>query len=55
MRTTAKSYPNRLMVGSETIIGELPYNWAQVQKHTALIGDLHGRPLIIWAKRASVR
>ena len=27
------------MVGSETIIGELPYNWAQVQKHTALIGD----------------
>ena len=34
-----KNYPNRLMVGSETIIGELPYNWAQVQKHTALIGD----------------
>ncbi len=32
-----KNYPNRLMVGSETIIGELPYNWAQVQKHTALI------------------
>ena len=34
-----KNYPDRLMVGSETIIGELPYNWAQVQKHTALIGD----------------
>lgn len=34
-----KNYPDRLMVGSETIIGELPYNWAQVQKHPALIGD----------------
>lgn len=27
------------MVGSETIIGELPYNWEQVKKHPAVIGD----------------
>nr|WP_294714181.1 glycoside hydrolase family 2 TIM barrel-domain containing protein [uncultured Gemmiger sp.] len=33
------TYPNRIMVGSETIIGELPYNWEQVKKHPAVIGD----------------
>lgn len=34
-----KKYPERIMVGSETIIGELPYNWEKVKKHPAVIGD----------------
>lgn len=33
------AYPERIMVGAETIIGELPYNWARVKRHKAIIGD----------------
>lgn len=32
-------YPNRIMVGSETLVSELPYNWERVRKYKALIGD----------------
>ncbi|MED3794922.1 glycoside hydrolase family 2 TIM barrel-domain containing protein [Niallia alba] len=32
-------YPNRIMVGSETLVSELPYNWERVKKYKALIGD----------------
>lgn len=35
----AMKYPDRIMVGSETMIGELPYNWERVKKYKALIGD----------------
>lgn len=35
----AKKYPDRLMVGSETMSGDLPYNWSRVLKHKQLIGD----------------
>lgn len=37
--TDTRDYPDRMMVGSETIIGELPYNWKRVKKHKAIIGD----------------
>lgn len=33
------AYPERMMVGAETIIGELPYNWSRVKKYKAVIGD----------------
>ena len=39
---TAK-YPERIMVGSETMASDLPYNWARVQKYPQLIGDF------VWA------
>ena len=32
-------YPGRIMVGSETLISALPYNWERVKKHKAVIGD----------------
>lgn len=32
-------YPERMIVGAETIIKELPYNWERVKKHKAIIGD----------------
>ena len=35
----AKKYPDRMMVGSETMAGDLPYNWARVKKYPQLIGD----------------
>ncbi len=35
---TAK-YPDRVMVGAETIIRELPYNWERVKKYPSVIGD----------------
>ncbi len=35
----AAKYPDRLMVGSETMSGDLPYNWSRVLKHKQLIGD----------------
>lgn len=35
----AEKYPDRVMVGTETIISELPYNWDKVKKYKALIGD----------------
>lgn len=34
-----KKYPDRVMLGTETIISELPYNWRCVKKHKAVIGD----------------
>ena len=34
-----KNYPDRMMVGSETMVKDLPYNWERVKKYPALIGD----------------
>lgn len=39
----AEKYPERLMVGTETLSGDLPYNWERVKKHPQLIGDF------VWA------
>ena len=38
-----KKYPNRLMMGSETMVGDLPYNWERVKKYPQLLGDF------VWA------
>ncbi|BDZ64680.1 glycoside hydrolase family 2 TIM barrel-domain containing protein [Agromyces mangrovi Wang et al. 2018] len=35
----AKRYPERVVVGSETMAARLPFNWARVQRHTQVIGD----------------
>ncbi len=35
----AAAFLERIMVGSETMIHDLPYNWARVKKHKAIIGD----------------
>lgn len=35
----AKKYPNRMMVGTETMVADLPYNWERVKKYPQLIGD----------------
>ncbi len=35
----AKQHPDRLIVGSETMVADLPYNWERVQKYPQLIGD----------------
>ena len=35
----ALSHPERLMVGSETMAGDLPYNWERVLKCPQLLGD----------------
>ncbi len=35
----AKKYPDRLMVGAETMASDLPYNWERVKKYPQLIGD----------------
>ena len=32
-------YPNRMMVGAETMAADLPYNWERVKKYPQLIGD----------------
>ena len=32
-------YPDRLMVGSETMVADLPYNWERVKKYPQLLGD----------------
>lgn len=34
-----KKYPDRMMVGSETMAADLPYNWERVQKYPQVIGD----------------
>ena len=34
-----KKYPDRLMVGAETMVADLPYNWERVQKYPQLLGD----------------
>ena len=36
-------YPDRMMVGSETMVTDLPYNWPRVVKHPAIVGDF------VWA------
>ena len=38
-----KKYASRLMLGTETMSGDLPYNWERVQKYPQLIGDF------VWA------
>lgn len=35
----AAKYPDRMMVGSETMVADLPYNWERVKKHPQLVGD----------------
>ncbi|MCM1264089.1 MAG: DUF4982 domain-containing protein [Eubacterium sp.] len=35
----AKNYPDRLMVGSETMAADLPYNWERVKKYPQVLGD----------------
>lgn len=35
----AKNYPNRMMVGAETMAADLPYNWERVKKYPQLVGD----------------
>ena len=32
-------YPDRMMVGSETMVADLPYNWERVKKYPQLVGD----------------
>lgn len=32
-------YPDRLMVASETLASDLPYNWSYVKKYPAVLGD----------------
>ena len=34
-----KKYPDRMMMGTETMAGDLPYNWARVKKYPQVIGD----------------
>ncbi len=34
-----KKYPDRMMVGSETMVSDLPYNWERVKKYKAIVGD----------------
>lgn len=34
-----KKYPDRLMVGSETMAADLPYNWERVKKYPQVLGD----------------
>ena len=38
-----KKYPDRLMVASETMVTDLPYNWSFVKKYPAILGDF------VWA------
>ncbi|MCM1268896.1 MAG: DUF4982 domain-containing protein [Bacteroidales bacterium] len=35
----AQNYPDRLMVGSETMAADLPYNWERVKKYPQVLGD----------------
>ena len=35
----ARKYPDRMMVGTETMAADLPYNWERVKKYPQLIGD----------------
>lgn len=38
-----KKYPDRLMVASETMVTDLPYNWLFVKKYPAILGNF------VWA------
>lgn len=35
----SKKYPDRLMLGTETMVKDLPYNWSKVKTVNGLIGD----------------
>lgn len=35
----AKKYPQRLMLGTETMVCDLPYNWERVKKYPQILGD----------------
>jgi len=37
--TDLQKYPERMMLGAETMVADLPYNWERVKRHKALIGD----------------
>ncbi|MBR3179111.1 MAG: DUF4982 domain-containing protein [Clostridia bacterium] len=39
----AEKYPDRLMLGTETMAADLPYNWERVKRYPQLIGDF------VWA------
>lgn len=39
----AKKYPERMMVGAETMAADLSYNWERVKKYPQLVGDF------VWA------
>ena len=39
MMKMRKKYPERMMVGSETMVADLPYNWSRVKKYPQLVGD----------------
>lgn len=41
--TDLRKYPERMMLGAETMVADLPYNWERVKKYKALIGDF------VWA------
>ena len=34
-----RKYPSRMMLGTETMVADLPYNWERVKKYPQLIGD----------------
>ena len=34
-----RKFPDRLMVGSETMVADLPYNWERVKKYPQVLGD----------------
>ena len=34
-----QKYPDRLMVGSETMVADLPYNWERVKNYPQVLGD----------------
>lgn len=38
-----KKYPERMMLGTETMVNELPYNWLKVKEIPGLLGDF------VWA------
>lgn len=38
-----KKYPDRMMLGAETMVHELPYNWERVKKYPSVFGDF------VWA------
>ena len=38
-----EKYPERMMMGTETMVKDLPYNWERVKKHPQIIGDF------VWA------
>ncbi|MCM1284547.1 MAG: DUF4982 domain-containing protein [Acetobacter sp.] len=38
-----QKYPNRLMIASETMVTDLPYNWERVKKYPQMLGDF------VWA------